>query len=592
MRIPIPTQTPTLTPPCSRLPQAFNSWFCLTLGVSLLLLSPHLRATEISADPAAPAPAALTAAPANPPATPTTPTTPAAPADPATPAAPATPVAPAAPATPAAPAEEPAIVTELRKESLDLIAKFIAAHTPTDPLDILLDQQTHQVNLTSVDEHRTLHYKEFGRAGSIPFEKLTPEQVAGLLSALMNDDSPQAAQAHLHSGLLQTLLGRPVQASAEIEKAAALDPDLAAVAAEKIKSLPKPPEPPAGPEPTAGATTTTIGGEAGVPPPSTDGPPSASGKDWPPPLSAFAAKSKPGLLGPVGVFGNPTRTDTLTINTTGLCENTLVDAAGEPKNLINIHADNVVVRNCEVRNSRHNGIQVYAKNVLIENCKIHHLGDGTLANSLDAHGITGDPHNLIIRNCEIHQVSGDCVQFDPARPKTGWTDVLIENCEFWTGPLDVNVAGFKKGQMIGENAVDTKNMAKAPRARLVIRNSVFHGFRGIQASGGDRAALNIKENVDCKIENCVFYDNGLSLRLRGPGTFGGSLVQATTCYFYDNDTAIRYEDKIQKLVLTGMAFSANVKTHYSPDSTAAADLQIRGDCTAPAFEQMVTKRTR
>ena len=122
--------------------------------------------------------------------------------------------------------------------------------------------------------------------------------------------------------------------------------------------------------------------------------------------------------------------------------------------------------------------EVYAKNVRIENCHIHHLLNQTFKEQKDSHGITGRPLNLVVRNTEISPVSGDAIQFDPGRksePHPG-DNVLVEKSFLWTGPLDADYAGFRRGERPGENAFDSKVDAKAPRATITIRNTLMKGW--------------------------------------------------------------------------------------------------------------------
>jgi len=79
--------------------------------------------------------------------------------------------------------------------------------------------------------------------------------------------------------------------------------------------------------------------------------------------------------------------------------------------------------------------------------------------------ITAD--EVTLRNCYISYPSGDCIQFDPDRQSSG--KVVVENCTLWTGPLMVDLAGFKAGQRPGENALDTKVKLDGPRCQLVMR---------------------------------------------------------------------------------------------------------------------------
>jgi len=137
-------------------------------------------------------------------------------------------------------------------------------------------------------------------------------------------------------------------------------------------------------------------------------------------ISAIAyAENAVGVCGPVGCGQSPKQVERLLITKPGVCENFLVDSHWAGGNRGKIAADDVTLRNCEIRNVTGNGVGVFGRNVIIENCKIHHLLNSTLADQHDAHGITGRWYNVTIRNGEIFYVSGDCVQFDPDRKSTG-----------------------------------------------------------------------------------------------------------------------------------------------------------------------------
>lgn len=307
---------------------------------------------------------------------------------------------------------------------------------------------------------------------------------------------------------------------------------------------------------------------------------------WPPPPPAEAKGRPPGLLGPVGPRGEPKTARELAIREKGVFEDILVDAEFGDRDAVKIKADGTVLRHCEIRNAKNDGVEVYAKDVLIESCRIHHLLRGSFARQDDAHGITGCPTRLTIRNCEIFFVSGDSVQFDPGREP--WTDVVIENCEFWTGPLPGDAAEFRKGEQPGENALDTKQRAKNPRSRILVRNSVFHGWRkGGQVSNA--AALNLKNHVEVRVENCVFYDNEIALRLRGgAGEFGGARVVAQDCAFYRSDYAVRLEDRIEDVKILNPLFGAGVK--FQVVGQAGAGLSIGGEREAPPLEELLKRK--
>ena len=199
-------------------------------------------------------------------------------------------------------------------------------------------------------------------------------------------------------------------------------------------------------------------------------------------------------------------------------ENYLVDSHWAGGNRVKITANDVTLRHCEVRNATGNGVGIFGNNVTVENCKIHHLLASTYQKQDDAHGITGRWHNVVIRNCEIFYVSGDAIQLDPDRSSTG--QALIEDCTLWTGLLPSDAGGFKKGERPGENAFDSKTQPQGPRCRVTIRNCYLYGWNQ-PGQIGLLAALNLKENVQARVEHCLFRDNEVCLRLRGPGIRGG-----------------------------------------------------------------------
>lgn len=147
------------------------------------------------------------------------------------------------------------------------------------------------------------------------------------------------------------------------------------------------------------------------------------------------------------------------------------------------------------------------------------------------------------------------------------------DCFYWTGPLPADAAGFKKGERPGENAVDTKTTPQGQRCTLTIRNCYLHGFNQ-PAQISNCAALNLKENVHARIDNCVFRDNEICLRLRGPGKRGGALVEIKDCAIYDSLVGVRMEDKIRELKITGLGFGPGVTRKY----------QVVGGGTLPGYD--------
>lgn len=299
--------------------------------------------------------------------------------------------------------------------------------------------------------------------------------------------------------------------------------------------------------------------------------------------SSVRAASPPavGADDTVGVRGEPKAVNRLVIDKPGTFDNYLIDAGGNRGNVVKIRSGNVILRHCDIGNSRGNGIFVSGSDVLIESCRIHHCIAGSAEFQEDAHGITGNPRNLMIRNCEIFYVSGDAVQFDPARKP--WDNVTIENCTFWTGDLPAIALGYESGMRPGENAVDTKNADKNPRAKLTLRNCLFYGWNKKDAV--NQAALNIKENVRVSIENCVFRDNNVCFRLRGSRR--NAEVSVKDCAVYDSNVAFRIEDGIQGILIQRLALGEGIGELFtfaeaSRDSFINLDQQA-----APPFEESV-----
>lgn len=297
-----------------------------------------------------------------------------------------------------------------------------------------------------------------------------------------------------------------------------------------------------------------------------------------------AAQQPVGAGSDAGCLANPKTVERLEINRSGVYENYLVDSRWAGGNRVKITADDVVLRHCEIRNATGNGVGVFGKNVAIESCRIHHLLNSTFDEQHDAHGITGRPQKLVVRNCNIGLTSGDCLQFDPDR--NPWGDVLVENCTLWTGPLPADAAGFQAGQRPGENAFDSKTPPAGPRPKIVFRNCLFEGWN--QPGQIDMlAALNLKENVDATVENCVFRDNQVAFRLRGPGKNGGALVTIRDCAVFDTAVAVRMEDALENLTLRGLGYGPGVgRRLHQVGRGPWPGFTNTGERTLPPFEEL------
>jgi hypothetical protein len=304
--------------------------------------------------------------------------------------------------------------------------------------------------------------------------------------------------------------------------------------------------------------------------------------------NAAPAAARFGLIGPIGPKGTPRPSPAgqgrWEITGAGVYENYLIDLQFADVDAVRIRADGATLRRCELRHGRRDAVEVYADDVRIESCRIHHFLAGTFADQKDAHGVTGRSHRLTLHNCEISYCSGDAWQMDPGRGP--WSEVLIEHCDIWTGPLPTDAGGFRQGEQPGENGVDTKQSLANPRSQLTIRNCVFHGYR-TPGYIGMPAALNLKEHVQVVVENCVFHDNFVALRLRGPGARGGAQVTVRDCYFYDCATAIRMENRIEQLEIINPRFGAGVAQRYQGVGGQPPNLRIEGEQDAPPRESLL-----
>jgi hypothetical protein len=295
---------------------------------------------------------------------------------------------------------------------------------------------------------------------------------------------------------------------------------------------------------------------------------------------------RPGTSGAVGCGPARKVVQRLVIDRPGVYENYLVDGKWGDHTLVQIKASNVVLRNCEIRNGTKNAVTVYASDVVIESCKIHHALAGSFDQQKDAHGITGRPVRLIIRNCDIGLVSGDAIQFDPGRGV--WGDVLIEHCTLWTAPLPDDAAGFRRGQRPGENALDTKQIATNARSRITVRNCLMYGWNQL-AQINNMAALNLKNHIEATVENCVFRDNEIALRVRGQtDEHGGARVSIDNCVVYDTKIALRAEDKPAYLQVRRLGVGHGTdRLLRVAGAGKASELQSIDHYTPPPYEQLI-----
>jgi hypothetical protein len=181
-------------------------------------------------------------------------------------------------------------------------------------------------------------------------------------------------------------------------------------------------------------------------------------------------------------------------------------------------------------------------------------------------------HDLVISDTEIHTFSGDAVQLDPVREPPGWDQVRIQGCTFWLAPLEEDQNGYTAGTVPGENAIDTKTYADSPRSRMTVVDTVAFGFRdGLVFM----SAFNIKNQVEVTFDRVTVYDSQVAFRLRGPGTYGGAHAIVMNAVIYDVDTAVRYEDDIERMEIFNCTFGAGIATFFNEEQADNAGMDVR-----------------
>jgi hypothetical protein len=105
------------------------------------------------------------------------------------------------------------------------------------------------------------------------------------------------------------------------------------------------------------------------------------------------------------------------------------------------------------------------------------------------------------------------------------------------------------------------------------------------------AALNLKDHVEVLVENCLFYDNYVAVRLRGPGSRGGAQVTLKDCWFYDCDLAIRLEDRAEGLKIVSPHFGQGVKRRIQQVGGAPPGAMIEEGLEAPALATIYQRPT-
>ncbi|MEM9454823.1 MAG: right-handed parallel beta-helix repeat-containing protein [Myxococcota bacterium] len=239
----------------------------------------------------------------------------------------------------------------------------------------------------------------------------------------------------------------------------------------------------------------------------------------------------------------------------------------------------------EVRRTRGDCVDLRnSSEVSIEACEIHHcVAQFDPGNNADAHGVTADTlFGLTIRDSEIYLVTGDALQVSPSRDP--WDDVLVERTRMWSGALDEAANGWSAGDIIGENAFDSKVggdlNGSGTNPQVTFTDVVAYGWRG---SISNQGAFNVKEDVDFLLDRATVYDSEIAFRLRFP-----AVVTIHNAVVYDVDLGFRLEDGLEGLSVRNTTLGAQIGSLIddaggAPQSPIFANVLLLADSVpAPA----------
>jgi hypothetical protein len=163
-----------------------------------------------------------------------------------------------------------------------------------------------------------------------------------------------------------------------------------------------------------------------------------------------------------------------------------------------------VIRNCEIRDVREDGVNLYLSyNNLIENCRIYRVDNGPYKDGTGI--ILNGSNNTVIRGNILYDLKGDGVQIYNGFGEVSAT--LIEQNHFYT------TLGI-----CSENAVDVKIGGAQPTR---IRDNRMHGFRpndgacGGSGGGLGEAIIVHEDGANVVIERNEIYDSAAGITVSG-----------------------------------------------------------------------------
>lgn len=143
----------------------------------------------------------------------------------------------AAPATTADTAVDLSAMKQLRANAQTAIAAALK-NGGSHSIDLVIANAAQTVDLIGVDDRHNLLYKQFGKKSTLAFTDLSAGQLAAILLTLTGEaDDAAAAQNCLTAGLLYALDADAMASARAMDRALALNPDLADSAQTQIKAL-------------------------------------------------------------------------------------------------------------------------------------------------------------------------------------------------------------------------------------------------------------------------------------------------------------------------------------------------------------------
>lgn len=202
------------------------------------------------------------------------------------------------------------------------------------------------------------------------------------------------------------------------------------------------------------------------------------------------------------------------------------------------NSQNLRIEECEVRYWSKNGVELDGTDLVVSKCRIHHCLSTSDGKPDEVHGVvTTNAKGLRIEGCRISNCSGDSIQAD----RGSWQEIEIVDCDLFLEPLAESMRGFKKGDLVGGNAFDTKRDARFPLGIVLIENCRMWGFDRSNDDGA-WAALYLRENVEVTVKGCSVDRSQVGCRMVAVRNGAALVCHIEDCKFTNCEAALRFED--------------------------------------------------